>query len=115
MDSFASLALATEPPTLALLDRPPYRRDEYIVSRKMVKMLLAMGIYEIFIVYAIVFAGEFFYPEPDMWWRFDRPENPYLYPGRVTDWDGSPLWSRFEKSVGSSRHMTNVFNVFVVM
>ncbi len=65
MDSFASLALATEPPTLALLDRPPYRRDEYIVSRKMVKNLLSMAIFEIFIVYSVVFAGEYFFPEPD--------------------------------------------------
>jgi magnesium-transporting ATPase (P-type) len=32
MDSLASLALATEPPRPELLDRPPYRRDEYIIS-----------------------------------------------------------------------------------
>jgi magnesium-transporting ATPase (P-type) len=115
MDSFASLALATEPPTLALLNRPPYRRDEYIVSRKMVKNLMAMAIYEIIIVYVICFAGEHFYPEPDVWWRFDRPDIPYVYPGRVTDWDGTPLWSKYEPSVGASRHMTNVFNVFVVL
>ena len=43
MDSFASLALATEPPSMALLDRPPYRKDEYIVSRKMVKNMLGMA------------------------------------------------------------------------
>lgn len=92
MDSFASLALATEPPSLALLDRPPYRRDEYIVSRKMVKNLLCMAIYEICIVYAICFAGEHFYPEPDVKYRYGRKE-PYLFPGRLEDWDGSPLWS----------------------
>ena len=37
MDSLASLALATEEPTEALLDRPPYRKREYIISKKMVK------------------------------------------------------------------------------
>lgn len=115
MDSFASLALATEAPTLALLDRPPYRRDEYIVNRKMVKSMVGMAIYEIIIIYAIVFAGEFFFPEPNVYFRFDRPENPYLYPGRVTDWDGTPLWSLKYNKYGASRHMTNVFNVFVVM
>jgi Ca2+ transporting ATPase len=72
MDSFASLALATEPPTLDLLDRPPYARDEYIVSRKMVKNLLGMAVYEIIIIYAIVFAGENFFPEPDVKYRFGR-------------------------------------------
>lgn len=33
MDTLASLALATEPPTEKLLDRQPHNRDEYIVSR----------------------------------------------------------------------------------
>jgi Ca2+ transporting ATPase len=82
MDSFASLALATEPPTMELLDRPPYARDEYIVSRKMVKNLMGMAVYEIIIIYAIVFAGEHFYPEPDVKYRFGR-DKPYLFPGRI--------------------------------
>lgn len=45
MDSLASLALATEPPKEDLLDRPPYSRDEYIISRKMVKHILGMALY----------------------------------------------------------------------
>jgi Ca2+ transporting ATPase len=72
MDSFASLALATEAPTPDLLNRPPYSRDEYIVSRKMVKNLLLMAIYEIIIVYSIVFAGEYFFPEPNIKLRYGR-------------------------------------------
>jgi len=32
MDSFASLALATELPKDELLKRPPYRNKEYIIS-----------------------------------------------------------------------------------
>jgi magnesium-transporting ATPase (P-type) len=40
MDSLASLALATEEPVDALLERPPYRKREYIISRKMVKHIL---------------------------------------------------------------------------
>ena len=81
----------------------------------MVKHLLGIAIYEILIVYSIVFAGEYFYPEPDKKYRYDRQDKPYVYPGRVTDWDGSELWSRYQPSEGASRHMTNVFNVFVVM
>jgi magnesium-transporting ATPase (P-type) len=45
MDSLGALALATEDPKPELLDRPPYRRDEYIISRKMVKHILAMSAY----------------------------------------------------------------------
>jgi hypothetical protein len=44
MDSLGSLALATEMPKESLLDRPPYRRDDYIISRKMVKNILGMSI-----------------------------------------------------------------------
>ena len=40
MDTFASLALATEPPTLDLLKRPPHNREEYIISKKMFKHIL---------------------------------------------------------------------------
>jgi magnesium-transporting ATPase (P-type) len=32
MDSLASIALATEEPTDELLERPPYRKTEYIIS-----------------------------------------------------------------------------------
>jgi P-type Ca2+ transporter type 2B len=32
MDTFASLALATEAPTEKLLDRKPHNRNDYIVS-----------------------------------------------------------------------------------
>lgn len=41
MDTFASLALATEPPTEKLLDRKPHNRNDYIVSKKMFKHIVA--------------------------------------------------------------------------
>ena len=50
-----------------------------------------MSIWEITIVYATVFAGELFFPEQSMYWRFDRPDTTYLYPGRIEDWDSTPL------------------------
>jgi len=64
MDSLGALALATEPPRKELLKRPPYKRDDYIVSRKMVKHLLGNAVYQVVIVYAIVFGGEYWFPEP---------------------------------------------------
>ena len=39
MDSLASLALATEPPTKELLKRKPHNRNEYIVTKKMFKFI----------------------------------------------------------------------------
>ena len=40
MDTFASLALATEPPQERLLDRLPTKRDDYIITKKMFKHIL---------------------------------------------------------------------------
>jgi Ca2+ transporting ATPase len=40
MDTFASLALATETPAPDLLLRKPHVRNEYIVSKKMFKHII---------------------------------------------------------------------------
>ena len=40
MDSFAALALATEPPSQELLDRKPYKKDEYIITAGMWKAII---------------------------------------------------------------------------
>jgi Ca2+ transporting ATPase len=45
MDSLASLALATELPVDELLHRPPYRKHEYIISKKMVKHIGGQAIF----------------------------------------------------------------------
>lgn len=116
MDSLASLALATETPKESVLERPPYRRDEYIISRKMVKHLLGISIYQIIVIYALVFAGEYWFPEVEPRWRFERAAiSKCVYPGRLYDWDNSPLYILKESTYGPSRHMTNVFNVFVML
>ena len=45
MTSLGALALATEKPTDELLTRPPFKREDYIISPKMVKHILGMSIY----------------------------------------------------------------------
>jgi Ca2+ transporting ATPase len=45
MDSFASLALATEPPSETLLKDKPYGRDTYIITRKMFKHIIGQSIF----------------------------------------------------------------------
>ena len=90
IDSLAALALATEPPTLQLLERPPQGRNEYIVSRKMLKQILACAIYKISVIYAICFGGGKFFPEPDPYY----PHNgPYVFPGMPKDWSGEPQYT----------------------
>ncbi|XP_046853514.1 plasma membrane calcium-transporting ATPase 1-like [Xenia sp. Carnegie-2017] len=57
MDSFASLALATEPPTDDLLTRKPYGRTKPLISRTMAKNILLHGIYQIIVLLVLMEAG----------------------------------------------------------
>lgn len=89
MDTFASLALATEPPTDSLLRRRPYGRNKPLISRTMMKNILGHAVYQLTVVFVLVFAGE-----------------------RMFDIDSgrkAPLHSP------PSQHYTIVFNTFVLM
>ncbi|KAL0968002.1 hypothetical protein UPYG_G00260850 [Umbra pygmaea] len=58
MDTFASLALATEPPTEALLLRKPYGRNKPLISRTMMKNILGHAVYQLIVIFTLLFAGE---------------------------------------------------------
>ncbi|XP_028620426.1 plasma membrane calcium-transporting ATPase 4 isoform X1 [Grammomys surdaster] len=89
MDTFASLALATEPPTDSLLRRRPYGRDKPLISRTMMKNILGHAVYQLVIVFLLVFAG-------DKMFDIDS--------GRKAPLNSPP-----------SQHYTIVFNTFVLM
>jgi magnesium-transporting ATPase (P-type) len=89
MDTLASLALATEPPTDDLLKRKPYGRTKALISRTMMKNIIGHAIYQIIIIFTILFAG------------------PYLF---SID-DGIPKKNNFKPS----QHFTMIFNSFVLM
>ncbi|XP_061898987.1 plasma membrane calcium-transporting ATPase 1-like isoform X1 [Entelurus aequoreus] len=58
MDTFASLALATEPPTEALLLRSPYGRNKPLISRTMMKNILGHAVYQLTVIFTLLFVGE---------------------------------------------------------
>jgi len=58
MDTFASLALATEPPTDDLLERKPYGRDESLVTPVMWRNILGQAVYQIVWLLVLLFSGE---------------------------------------------------------
>ncbi|XP_051271557.1 plasma membrane calcium-transporting ATPase 3 isoform X5 [Dicentrarchus labrax] len=89
MDTLASLALATEPPTESLLLRRPYGRNKPLISRTMMKNILGHAVYQLVIIFTLLFAGESFFD-------IDSGRN-------------APLHSP------PSEHYTIVFNVFVMM
>jgi len=135
MDSLASLALATERPTEILLQRPPYRKKEYIISRKMVKHILGQAIFQAMILFIFVFAGDKFVPEdqnmPNLKYEaaigdtgkyetrefvmqeIVNPENKeMIISGMLANFDMTPLYSKYSH-ITPSRHLTIVFNMFV--
>ncbi|XP_023656501.1 plasma membrane calcium-transporting ATPase 1-like isoform X2 [Paramormyrops kingsleyae] len=89
MDTFASLALATEPPTESLLLRKPYGRNKPLISRTMMKNILGHAVYQLTVVFTLLFAGERL---------FD------IDSGRSAPLHAPP-----------SEHYTIVFNTFVMM
>ncbi|XP_073324400.1 plasma membrane calcium-transporting ATPase 2 isoform X8 [Pagrus major] len=89
MDTFASLALATEPPTESLLRRKPYGRNKPLISSTMTKNILGHGVYQLVIIFTLLFVGEQIFD-------IDSGRN-------------APLHSP------PSEHYTIIFNTFVMM
>ncbi|XP_057562115.1 plasma membrane calcium-transporting ATPase 2 isoform X2 [Hippopotamus amphibius kiboko] len=89
MDTFASLALATEPPTETLLLRKPYGRNKPLISRTMMKSILGHAVYQLTLIFTLLFVGEKMF-------QIDSGRN-------------APLHSP------PSEHYTIIFNTFVMM
>src|SRR5690606_1457992 len=54
MDTFAALALATEPPHDDVMKRSPRRRDDFIISRPMAQSIFGIGAIFILILVGIL-------------------------------------------------------------
>lgn len=65
MDSFASLALATEPPTEDLLKRKPYGRTKPLISRTMIRNMLGHAVYQLIVLYVLLFKADDFFDIED--------------------------------------------------
>jgi P-type Ca2+ transporter type 2C len=57
MDTFAALALATDPPTLELLNRKPEAKGASIITFNMWKMIFGQAILQLVITFVLNFAG----------------------------------------------------------
>ena len=90
MDALASLALASEPPTDALLKRDPVNRSKNIITRRMWGNMLGQATYQLVVIMFILFAG---------------PEVFGLKPGHEVEREDN------ENSI----HYTFIFNTFVWM
>ncbi|EAR94179.2 calcium-translocating P-type ATPase, PMCA-type protein (macronuclear) [Tetrahymena thermophila SB210] len=133
MDTFASLALATEPPQQKLLLRPPHSRNDYIISRKMLKHIIFQSIWQLAIICTIAFAGEYFIPEysddfdtstrPEdivfvQNYKYSNSEKTLAHSGRLRTYSGDA--DDYSKKLAlenctPSRHFTVLFNTFVLL
>ena len=57
MDTFAALALATDPASRSLLDRKPDTRGTRLFTAEMIKMILGQSIYQVIIILIFHFLG----------------------------------------------------------
>ncbi|TFY80381.1 hypothetical protein EWM64_g3629 [Hericium alpestre] len=57
MDTFAALALATDPASPALLDRKPDKKSDPLFTVDMIKQIIGQSIYQIFIILIFHFLG----------------------------------------------------------
>lgn len=57
MDTLAALALATEPPSEALLERLPYKRNDRIINAVMWRNIFGHAIYQVIVLLILIFKG----------------------------------------------------------
>ena len=57
MDTFAAIALATEPPHDELLKRKPYLRREYMITPMMWRNIAMHSIYQMAVLLIVLFKG----------------------------------------------------------
>lgn len=57
MDTFAALALATDPPTRSILDRKPDRKSAPLITLRMSKMIIGQAICQLAITFVLNFGG----------------------------------------------------------
>eukprot|EP00854_Cymbomonas_tetramitiformis_P001890 gene1890-2573_t len=65
MDSLASLALATEEPSEAVLDRPPNKSTDPLISAPMLRFITGHATHQLVILFVLVFYGDTLFGVPD--------------------------------------------------
>ena len=112
MDSFASLALATESPTDALLLRKPYSREASILTPMMILNIISQAIFQILTLSVILFYGDRIFGVPS-----DRELEHYMW-NNVNGYHFTIFFNIFVfmqvfNSINARKLNKNEFNVFV--
>jgi Ca2+ transporting ATPase len=97
MDSLASLALATEPPTDDLLERPPVNRSHSIITPRMWYNMISQALFQVIVVLVLMFEGQ------------------KLAQEELTEAGVKDGIEYYEKTNTYSQHYTIIFNTYVLM
>lgn len=117
MDTFGALALATEKPVDALLERQPAKRGDSIINAAMWRNILGIGFYQVLVMLFILFFGA------ELWGLDITPETPFY---ATASWKASwaakggslefaPYNLADEAATDMVRHYTMCFQAFVFM
>lgn len=101
MDTFAALALATDPPTRSLLNRKPDPKSAPLITLNMWKMIIGQAIYQLVVTLILYFAGEKIL-------SYDTPEEKARMPTLVFN---TFVWMQIFNSL-NNRRLDNRFNIF---
>ena len=100
MDTCGALALATEPPTEDILDHPPYKRTERIVTSVMWRNIFGQAIFQITVLLVLLFGGSTLFG--------------YTYEASVPFYLIDPINCTFT-ATEKTEHYTLIFNTFVFL
>ncbi|KAF2458938.1 hypothetical protein BDY21DRAFT_283004 [Lineolata rhizophorae] len=101
MDTFAALALATDPPTWSLLDRKPDPKSAPLITLRMWKMIIGQSIYQLVVTFILHFAGESIL-------SYESPEEQEKMSTLVFN---TFVWMQIFNQV-NNRRLDNHFNIF---
>ena len=71
MDTLGALALGTEPPNPTLLRRRPYKLSAGLVSRPMVRNILVQSIFQLAVLFLVLFSGAAIFGANQNGWCLD--------------------------------------------
>ncbi|KAG9256889.1 calcium-translocating P-type ATPase [Emericellopsis atlantica] len=103
MDTFAALALATDPPTEKILDRPPQGKKAPLITINMWKMIIGQAIFQLVVILILYFAG----PEILNYDRSDHHKMRELDTVIFNTFVWMQIFNEF-----NNRRLDNKFNIF---
>ena len=144
MDSLGSLALATEPPYDELLNRQPTNKNESIINGRMWKHIIIQSLFQLILLLLVYLFGPKYINDNTeetniilKCYKYlpnfnNETKSPNIIYGQRDYWDVKSklkvnegtcsslprnlhlYFDEFEKEYGSTRHLTMIFNIFVL-